>query len=511
MKKIYIFLIFFPILFFKYIGLTDFTNIIFYLIILFIFLFSNYYREIKLQEIFKNLKLINKEILIDGELNEEVIKKDEYTFNLYKEYKKHIYNNMETIDSYKFFNIENYITSKINMKLYSYIPNLFLSIGILGTFLGLALGLRSITSVDIFSESQEIISFNIKNLLFNVSTSFYTSLYGIYYSILYTIFHKHYINEYENEIYFFNNNLKKIYENNIEFNIISNIDKKMSKLNDFMEKMIKIFEKELRKTLNLVFNDEYVTEMNKIQKEFILNSNNLINVQEENMNVLKEIEKLSLKIFKLNENIEYISNKFYTKEKFDKYLENINNVIDKNIEYVNYFDDIQYKIAETIKKYEKTMENGPYNKILEISKKIENISEMNKEMIEKYYKLYSNSEIHEKIISKNISSARDNIEKLNENVEEFNKKIDRINDLDILINEKLYHYDLTNRTKILDEIKEILDEFYIKYINYMTELNNSNLLKNNEFSERLNEFSNKFKKIEEKIYEKRKIKNEKAK
>ena len=99
----------------------------------------------------------------------------------------------QTADAECFFNFDNLVKKQINSRMYAYIPQLLTGLGILGTFLGLSLGLNSIDLA-----SGDIGQLN--RLLESLKTSFYTSLFGMTYSISFSLIMNLHFGEIENII-----------------------------------------------------------------------------------------------------------------------------------------------------------------------------------------------------------------------------------------------------------------------------------------------------------------------
>jgi biopolymer transport protein ExbB/TolQ len=85
-----------------------------------------------------------------------------------------------TIEAEKYFNSINLLDEKLNMKELTSIPHMFPGLGILGTFIGLAVGLSTIKTG---GTSSEILG-SISPLLGSISVAFITSIFGIIFSFI---------------------------------------------------------------------------------------------------------------------------------------------------------------------------------------------------------------------------------------------------------------------------------------------------------------------------------------
>lgn len=80
---------------------------------------------------------------------------------------------------------ESLIESAANSHFNSVVPGTLTGLGILGTFIGLSLGLASFSGDDIYT-----ISDNVGPLLSGMKVAFHTSVYGIFFSLIYTFIYR---------------------------------------------------------------------------------------------------------------------------------------------------------------------------------------------------------------------------------------------------------------------------------------------------------------------------------
>jgi len=124
---------------------------------------------------------------------------DEYESTLLRvpdgEGRIHIYS---TVFAEDIFNKERIFQEiKADMRLSSVGPSVLTGLGILGTFLGLTLGLANI---DLTSDSLEKLKLSLRTLLAGAKTAFLTSVWGISLSILLTFLQKKYASEVDEEL-----------------------------------------------------------------------------------------------------------------------------------------------------------------------------------------------------------------------------------------------------------------------------------------------------------------------
>lgn len=113
-----------------------------------------------------------------------------------------------TVDAEYFFNEETLLKEEIRFKFYNYLPQLFLGIGIFGTFLGLALGLQGL---NITAASSDVIKESVRDLLKGVEISFYTSVFGIYFSLLSSLVINIFFDDYGKSILEIKNGLNEVF------------------------------------------------------------------------------------------------------------------------------------------------------------------------------------------------------------------------------------------------------------------------------------------------------------
>jgi hypothetical protein len=122
-----------------------------------------------------------------------------------------------TIDSSYFINDNNIIESRMNIQFYNAIPGSLTGLGILGTFIGLTIGLGQI---DLGSNDVQVLKDGIKGLLSGVATAFSTSLWGISLSLLFTFLLKHQIKKLQSKIAELNHFIEKLFIRKTPENIL---------------------------------------------------------------------------------------------------------------------------------------------------------------------------------------------------------------------------------------------------------------------------------------------------
>lgn len=170
------------------------TIVIFYIIILYIMKCYTALRKIadEVDLVKEQLMPFNTQNASDDyESIKEIFYKSIYLKNAWRGYQKTLftvsdYNNKSilyaTHDADEYFNLAN-ISNGVNLQFWQNIGGIFTGLGILGTFLGLSVGLSGI-------DLQNISNKEIANLVSGMNTAFFTSLIGITGALIFSGFHK---------------------------------------------------------------------------------------------------------------------------------------------------------------------------------------------------------------------------------------------------------------------------------------------------------------------------------
>lgn len=276
------------------------------------------------------------------------------------------------IDPDFFFNFDILYRDEISYRLFSYIPQILLGAGMLGTFYGLSLGL---SSLDL--STMNSIQDGVGELLSGVKTAFYTSLFGLIFSLLLSLFYGLYFSSIEKIIVRIKNKsidfISKSPEKNPLDKIIDALNGIKSSNNDMaknlssqigiMSENIKTsisgisesfgadFRENLTTSLDKIFNENFITNLNvslnQISEVFLENSKKMIEFKDEVQNsidqlselkdsyvdVLKETSSLNLEF---NETMESINSKLQiistevdgVSEKYKETSSNLGNILE---------------------------------------------------------------------------------------------------------------------------------------------------------------------------------------
>lgn len=399
---VFIFIMGFAALFIrlKFFSLNvNWVDYIFFFSMLFFFLSYLSLRIIKDIKKYKSLKkfiiILNKYPIITtrNNLNDlnEIINKEFSKDNSVKKLWKNFYNSFietkneiddemkvfQTIDAEYYFNNNTLFYENFNHKLFKYIPQGFVGLGLLGTFLGLSIGLDSLNL------EPEALNNSIKSLLGGVKTSFYSSLYGMYFSIVFSIYSNIYLGEFEKTIILIKDKLNTMFNKNNELRTFDDIKNKIdslkistedmaenianelqvglgdiknsneetlgsikSSLSTFSENINDTFDSSLGNNLNRIFNKEFIQNFETIKDQ-------LLEASTQNNQLIKsfkdEIKEISLEIKNTND---------YYKESHESIIENLVNFDEKFRDSFNHFEEVSNKSIIQFKQINELFENN---------------------------------------------------------------------------------------------------------------------------------------------------------
>lgn len=281
----------------------------------------------------------------------------------------------KTQDAEVFFNPDALLKEKMNYKLVNYIPQMLMGLGMLGTFLGLSLGLSELNLTQ-GNNGQ------LTHLIDGTKTAFYTSLYGMYFSMLLSIFLNFHFGYYEELILKIKNKL------NFEIRDYSR-DQSLESIKDTLTEISKAEKVEL------------------IRQEVCLLSNNLgekfiDSMQEYNRTNKAHLEKIDdligKNIINLSEEItasfEEKLEKTFSKElvnKFEVLKNQLSGIYSENSENIKTYNNEVVGIAESLSKTRESLIEFTHSTLGEFSQILNQMGVRYKEGIdinEKSEKLY---------------------------------------------------------------------------------------------------------------------------
>ena len=235
-------------------------------------------------------------------------------------------------------------------------PSIFPMLGILGTFIAIAISMPDFTVKDVDALDREI-----SLLLSGIGTAFYASIYGILLSLLWTFFEKRGESKIEKSIH----DLENIYNSSIWS------EAELTKHNHIQSEFRS---QEIVQTLNDTFNMDFIKELND---QYLKSFTSIMS--ETTMSFTKLTEHMQEATVQLNRTINKVQNR----------QESINAVstISKNIEA---FNENTQSLSQSLDRFDATVEHTFDNIDHEIGKVVEKlstfahiISEQNQEILDK--------------------------------------------------------------------------------------------------------------------------------
>lgn len=426
------------------------------------------YKKIRDLYKFKKILLNNKEEDY-GKLNENIEKLAENSpiKKAWISYKKSFYlkddNRYETIDSDFFFNFDSLYKEETHYKIFIYIPQLLVGIGMLGTFYGLTSGLSQLDLSNI-----KVIEIGVGDLLSGVKTAFYTSLFGLGYSIALSILINFYFSEVEKIITVIRKEIsnftkKAIKEDSIDLIIKSLIEIKSSNndmatklsnqienmseginknINNFTSSIGGNFQEELGGVLDKIFTEDFVKNMNislnTIAEVFFTNAEKMEQFRNEIMDSINHLQHLK------DSYSEIIDQTFSLKNAFNMSMTSINEDLKEIVLEVNRvserYEETSSKLNNILKILDSTQDNSI--QLIEENKKVIDVANIlinnSREILDaekslqniwnSYDENFKEINIH---LSKNLDEYKENMtitmsqlrEILKENAEEYNAVI----------------------------------------------------------------------------------------
>lgn len=487
----------------------DFLNNIFFWLMFLIFLSVSFYRIIKDMGILKEIKNMGKElkeINTDnifcnyGNINESFIESSKYKRlsenwrafknSLFIKNDKEIY---QTMDAEIYFNSMNLMKEKMNSKLLNYFPQLLVGLGMLGTFLGLSIGLADL---NLTSDDKG----QLTTLILGTKTAFYTSLYGMYFSICMSIILNSHLGRYEREILSLKDKINCLFKKYIRDERIEEIKdeiiilrktnqelsnnvgvelvKGVSEYNDSNKEHLKNLttlvstnisgladevSQAFEKRLERIFSKEFIKPFDSLKKSLIeISKENNQNIENYSLN-LKEITK---DIFNVKNSLEDVS--VNAVKNFTFVLDRLEN---KHEEVINIFAENK----EMYEKYEILLKNSKDIILSSDSyvEKLQNIGEIFQGFISKEETLYKFWENNKNILNEFGEKITENHKLWEERYEDQEIKLNEYYEkhLSTLFNE--YDQELT---KAVVGFKEMLNVFVEKSIIVSENLEISNKL-----------------------------------
>lgn len=454
-----------------------------------VFILISFYRLVRDRRIifelinaFDDLKNINTDNIDEHylELNKKFLddKRYKYLNKNWRAFKSSLFSIREntyyqSVDAEEFYNRENLLQEKMNFKLMNYIPQLLVGLGMLGTFLGLSIGLADLNlGTDDMSQLMTLIT--------GTKTAFYTSLYGMYFSIAISIILNIYFGFYEEKILILKNAINSIFKRYLKDEKIEEIKNEMILVRKNTEELSSNVGKELVKG---------VQEYNNSSKEHLHNLTELVNTNISGLaeNVSGAFEEKLEKIFSKDFIVPFIEMKDklieiseYNNKEITRYTNIISNINEQISqvrdsfqlfskttlpEFNSIIDRIENKYSEINKSAEES--KNIYIKYIELlnnSKDIITLSNQNLEKLEKVSNIFTSFSDQEKKLVEFWDNNKMIMNSLVKTLEETKEKeFEKIKNYHNNILEKLDEYYKIFNNRVLEQ-EEKMAEYYKKHL-----------------------------------------------
>lgn len=457
---------------------------------------ENMYPEEKLKE--EKEKYFNELLKSPHELVEGYKYIKEIGLRYFKALKR---KNYKGVSSSSFFNEEDILLANFNINKITQRASIYVGSGLLGTFVGIMLGLYKLGNAETTMAQISLID----RILPSMSMAFLTSIVGMTCSLFYSYLEKARLGEASLNISAIDNNLSSIFpseKNVIEYLenmeiILANLNQGLSKnlgasvaksIGDNTRTLFSGFNKEVNNLgndissklsviFNEIFNKEFIDEFKNIQEGLGVINSSFSTTNRAINKLLKEIPKYSENFEKLNT----LSLQIYeTSEKavknYDSFLLEIRNM-EQVMSGINNF---KVDVLKTVDYYNGHVAES-YDQIrklsMEVYEKYENISQAMQNIVETGIK-ETNSlvEINKEAIQKNISNVKNTNTEIESSLSKMNKEV--ISTQNILKEnieniEKSLKKDLGNVQEVLSKSTKLMEENYDKLGKNQEQLINS--------------------------------------
>lgn len=383
------------------------------------------------------------------------------------------------------------VTAKKNM--YNLVPGTMTGLGILGTFLGLSLGLRAFNT----GSSAEI-SNSIAPLMDGIKVAFHTSIYGMLFSLIFNFIFKNVMDGAYDNLDYFLHVFETYVKSDVDSTNESNLRKMLLEMPEIMSQQIY---KDLEPSLNKI---------NATLEEFSEKTSNiLVKMPEEiGQHILNTLEPA---FNNMNITLETFSEKVSKSE-----MEGISNIVDTFLGEMNKsLGDNFTHLGETIEQTcELQKQNSDYmqsilSNIGDLTQNIQDVNELSEKTIIDLSEYVNRLESLQKVINENFMSINIQLESQNEMNDKINEYIkllsehqklvseatDKLsNDLEVQItNISKLEKDISENTKtnmemLLDKAKEYSDslsEVAKRHIEEIVNLSNNQVVDINSASQEL--------------------------
>lgn len=353
-----------------------------------------------------------------------------------------------SVDALEIFN-DDVVSMKEHFSFHNYVPHIFISIGIFGTFFGVVSGLQGLT----ITGDNGVLVNQVTALLSSIQISFRSSLYGIIFSVCYAILYKLAVSIAKKSTYDLASRLNTLIKSDVDMRAIQAIEDSAKSMKINMETMSTNIADSLGNIMTESFDN-----LSKLYENSIGNMTETISTSVSQVGA----ESMSNVIAPLNDLIENIRQQFEENKELLGLIQRYNQQFESNLEK---YTDVSQKFntrldssQQVIEKMSKDMESNleqaeEYMLVIRerneeyIDKLTENISEGQKEYsnyiqaVEASVKSIddSNTDMKERVseVRSFIHNAIQSQRAVTESLTDYKQMVD---DLSKNINENMYEY-----------------------------------------------------------------------
>ncbi|WP_435620490.1 MotA/TolQ/ExbB proton channel family protein [Thermoanaerobacterium thermosulfurigenes] len=412
------------------------------------------------------------------ELTDEIIEKeknDKDITELLKKFKSMCYsgNIKNAIDVFDYTAL---VEIPGKRKIFNMMPGVFTGLGILGTFVGLVLGLSDLN----FSGNTQVLEQGINNLISGMYLAFLTSIAGLISSLVWSWVDRKLLNYYRKKIDTLHSLYKNIFdEKGIDY-YLKEIRDIQEEQKTYMQKFVSDLSLEISNVFSNILEQRIFPEFANIVNQYV--TSKIVESFDNSIGEIKQSSEISKQMIEKFANLAY-----------ENQLEGVNKIIDKFIEGMDTslkgkFTDLGESIDEMIK-WQQMVKEGMNELMEKLSNNILNLQDVNKAIenaITNFSDYFDKVNAANEHLVENISKLESVSLNVNMLVEDMLKMMNEINQQkDLLLKDKTEHVQIVS-----NYISEINEKFELLQTSYANISKNIDIL-NNSLKQSMDEFANK--------------------
>lgn len=361
-------------------------------------------------------------------------------------------------------------------KVFDMMPGVFTGLGILGTFIGLVLGLNDLN----FSGSTQAMEQGINHLISGMHLAFLTSIAGLISSLLWSFIDRWRLNNYRKKI----DTLHSLYKNIFDEKEIDYYLKEIRDIQEeqktYMQKFVSDLSLEISNVFSNILEQRIFPEFANIVNQYV--TSKIVESFDNSIGEIKQSNEISKQMIEKFANLAY-----------ENQLEGVNKIIDKFIEGMDTslkgkFTDLAESIDEMIK-WQQMVKEGMNELMEKLSNNILNLQDVNKAIenaITNFSDYFDKVNAANEHLVEDISKLESASLNVNMLVEDMLKMTNEINQQkDLLLKDKTEHIQIVS--KYISEINEKFELLQTSYVNISKNID----ILNNSLKQSMDEFANK--------------------